>query len=327
MNKKTEYIFTAEMAEKIQEKYSNNPGYEAHFLEDILAILPSGSIVEEDEKVVRETISELRKQEQDFSLENLEETALRREILDFYVPRQLVKSIIANWGIPHDSQETLIGVGFIDIADYSYLSKFLSPKENQTLLNGLYSCFARILAERGGYLNKCEGDSIMFQFGGPLDPNVKQIGTEDKKAFDYISSQLFNACIDMQRISYKFNDADESIFDFLIDEEEKTNVRDAFKMIHYMRTDPFLSNAFNALYQIRIRIVANVGRVSIGNFGPPGSKHWDIIGNPVIEAKRMEATSPIGGLRISESFYRALDGSGIVDEYYNTFLAEAKRLN
>jgi hypothetical protein len=67
--------------------------------------------------------------------------------------------------------------------------------------------------------------------------------------------------------------------------------------------------------------------VSIGNFGPPGSKHWDIIGNAVIEAKRMESTAPIGGLRISESFYKALDENGIVDQYYQNFLAEAKKLD
>jgi hypothetical protein len=88
-----------------------------------------------------------------------------------------------------------------------------------------------------------------------------------------------------------------------------------------------MANAFNALFQIRIRIGANVGEVSIGNFGPPGSKHWDIIGNPVIEAKRMESTAPIGGLRISESFYKALEANGIVDQYYNNFLAEAKKLD
>jgi hypothetical protein len=126
---------------------------------------------------------------------------------------------------------------------------------------------------------------------------------------------------------YQFNNADESLLACLQNAEEEESVKDAFGIIHYMRTDEILAKFFNALYQIRIRIGANVGEVSIGNFGPPGWKHWDIIGNPVIEAKRMESTSPIGGLRISESFYRALEEIGIIDKYFGEFLAEAKKLN
>ena len=59
-------------------------------------------------------------------------------------------------------------------------------------------------------------------------------------------------------------------------------------------------------FQIRIRIGANIGEVMIGNFGPSGAKHWDIVGLPVINAKRMEATAPIGGLRISSEFFDIL---------------------
>jgi class 3 adenylate cyclase len=329
MNKEKESVnrFTSLSARDIQKKYPDDPAYAAQCLEDILEFFPDGNISPDDRTVIETIIEELHRKVPGASTSvDHTERLLLREILDFYVPRALVKSIIAKGGIPRDSQESLIGVGFIDIADYSYLSKFLSPKENQIILNGLYSCFAEILRRRGGYLNKSEGDAIMFQFGGPLDPQIKDLDTNSREAFDYISTQLFNTCVEMQRLCYKFNDADESILDFLNDEEEKANLKDAFRMLHYMRNDPFMSNAFNAIYQIRIRIGANVGRVSIGNFGPPGSKHWDIIGNPVIEAKRMESTCPIGGLRISESFYKALENSGIAAAYYKDFLSEAKEI-
>jgi class 3 adenylate cyclase len=322
------HFFTAEMAESFRNKYSGDPGYAARWLEDMLELLPQNSMPEEEYLAVRAVIDDLRCKEAEREMPaSQQENELLSEILDFYVPRQLVKSIVAKGSIPQDSEEAFVGVGFIDIADYSYLAKFLSPKENQTVLNGLYSCFAEILRRRGGYLNKSEGDSIMFQFGGPLDPQTKEMDVHGKDAFDYSATQLFNTCVEMQRLCYKFNDADESILYFLNDEEERENLKEAFNMLQRMRTDPFLSNAFNAIYQIRIRIGANVGPVNIGNFGPPGSKHWDIIGNPVIEAKRMESTSPIGGLRIAESFYKALDERGIVDEYYRNFLAEAKKLN
>jgi len=69
--------------------------------------------------------------EQGASLDSPQEEQFRKEIIDFYIPRQLVDAIIANGGIPKDSIETQIGVGFIDVADYTFLAKFLSPKENQ----------------------------------------------------------------------------------------------------------------------------------------------------------------------------------------------------
>ncbi|MDR1933834.1 MAG: adenylate/guanylate cyclase domain-containing protein [Spirochaetales bacterium] len=320
------HIFTLATAEKIRDKYPTNPFYAAQCLEDILEYFPPETISREDGEAIQKIISELRVQEPSATpTVQYEDAVLRQEILDFYVPKSLVNAILASGGIPKDSAITQIGVGFIDIADYSFLSKFLSPKENQILLNGLYSCFAEALRRKGGYLNKIEGDSIMFHFGGLIDPNVRNMDRKDE--FNYITTQLFTTCVEMQRLCDQFNNADETLLDYLNDEEEKTSVRDAFGIIHFMRNDAVMANIFNALFQIRIRIGANVGEVSIGNFGPPGSKHWDIIGNPVIEAKRMESTSPIGGLRISESFYKALERNGIVAEYYKSFLAEAKKLN
>jgi class 3 adenylate cyclase len=325
-NEGKNYIFTLETAERILEKYPNNPGYAAQCLEDIMEYLPGGSIPAQDNEAILEIIKKLRAENPKAHtfVEN-QETVLRQEILDYYVPTVLVKAFLASGGIPKDSKITQIGVGFIDIVDYSYLSKFLTPRENQTLLNGLYSCFSEILRRRGGYLNKIEGDAIMFQFGGLSDPNAQQLSPREE--FNNIATQLFLTCVDMQRMCYQFNNADESLFEYLQDAEEEENVRDAFGIIHYMRTDEILARFFNALYQIRIRIGANVGEVSIGNFGPPGWKHWDIIGNPVIEAKRMESTSPIGGLRISESFYHALQEIGLVDTYYQEFRAAAEELN
>jgi len=261
--------------------------------------------------------------EQGASLDSAQEEQFRKEIIDFYIPRQLVDAIIANGGIPKDSIETQIGVGFIDVADYTFLAKFLSPKENQTLLNGLYTAFAHILKKHGGYLNKTEGDSIMFHFGGLIDPKVKNLSPQE--ALQYISSELFYTCVEMQKTCDLFNEANPALIDQLTEEEEKEAVKAAFQIIHFMRNDSVLANSFNALFQIRIRIGANIGEVSIGNFGPPGNKRWDVIGIAVIDAKRMESTAPIGGLRISEAFYNILDGNGIVDKYYNEFKKEAIR--
>ena len=64
---------------------------------------------------------------------------LKRELSSYYLPWQLIKAFMEIGSIPAHSQEAHVGVGFIDIADYTFLSKFLSPKENQILLNGLYT--------------------------------------------------------------------------------------------------------------------------------------------------------------------------------------------
>ncbi|MDC7232382.1 MAG: adenylate/guanylate cyclase domain-containing protein [Spirochaetales bacterium] len=216
---------------------------------------------------------------------------LRQDIERFYLPRQLVNAITEIGAIPNDSEEAIVGIGFLDIADYTFLSKFLSPNENQTVLNGLYSAFNWVLNKHGGYLNKLEGDSLMFQYGGPIDPNVR--GLSEAEAEHYIARELFYTCIELQRVCILFNQANDK---FLYSEKEgktKEEILKAFDIIRGLRNNEFLSPSINALFQIRIRIGASIGKVMIGNFGPEGSKHWDVIGMPVINAKRMESTAPL----------------------------------
>ncbi len=254
----------------------------------------------------------------------LRENALRKEIEDYYLPKQLVDAILDSGGIPRSSLETPMGIGFIDIADYTYLSKFLSPKENQVLLNGLYTAFNVVLKRHGGYLNKIEGDSLMFHFGGIIDPNVRDLS--DEEALRYISRELFYTCVEMQRVCLLFNQANDKFLVETATRENREDLQSAFDIISTLRTSMELSSSLNALFQIRIRIGANVGTVTVGNFGPGGAKQWDVIGLPVIDAKRMESTAPIGGLRISEHFFNILDQNGIIQSYYERFKREAMAL-
>ncbi|MFP4383636.1 MAG: adenylate/guanylate cyclase domain-containing protein [Spirochaetia bacterium] len=252
------------------------------------------------------------------------ELDLRKEIEDFYLPKQLVNAIYQTGGIPQDSMEANIGIGFIDVADYTFLSKFLSPKENQAVLNGLYTAFNSVLRRHGGYLNKIEGDSLMFHYGGITDPNIK--GLDDQETLRYIAKELFYTCVEMQRVCALFNQANDKFLQEGADENARATLKKAFDIISTLRNNFELSNAFNALFQIRIRIGANVGLVTVGNFGPEGARQWDIIGFPVIEAKRMESTAPVGGLRISEKFYKLLEETGVADAYYHRFRREAQAL-
>jgi adenylate cyclase len=329
-------------AEDVVRRHSAIPSYAAFYLKELLK--NNNLLNADDFKVgrIHSLIEELEAQEPeiDEQLEGLnsliaardsavelqkvsQEISFRKEIEEFYLPKQLINAILENGEIPSSSQEQIIGIGFIDIADYTYLSKFLSPKENQMVLNGLYASFNSVLKRHGGFLNKIEGDSIMFHFGGLIDPAVRVLSHDETEK--HIAKELFYTCIEMQRVAFLFNQANDR-FLFDADDETRQSVKRAFDIIGALRTSHDLSQAINAYFQIRIRIGANIGEVTIGNFGPEGARQWDVIGEPVIKAKRMESTAPIGGFRISEDLFRILVKNGIAEDYYLRFKREAEAL-
>ncbi len=262
------------------------------------------------------------KVESEYGKDSLE-ISIRKQIEEYYLPKQLVDAIVRNGKIPEKSEQCIVGIGFLDIADYSFLSKFLTPMENQIVLNGLYASFNWVLQQHGGYLNKIEGDSLMFHYGGNIDPKIRNLGHEEVEK--YIAQELFYTCIHMQRVAFLFNDANDSFLYGSTSKDIKKQVEDAFNIINAMKNSE-IAQTINAFFQIRIRIGANIGEVTIGNFGPEGGKQWDVIGVPVIDAKRMEATAPIGGFRISESLYKILEECGLTEAYYHRFKREAEAM-
>lgn len=329
---------------EIAEIYKDAPEYVSLYIRELLRnngyyeskdkqVAELRQIIEKNENRVKqgEQSEELKRirsfiQERDAALElqrASEEISFRKRIEEYYLPKQLVNAILEKGEIPTTTAEQFVGIGFIDIADYTFLSKFLSPNENQTVLNGLYAAFDFVLNRHGGYLNKIEGDSLMFHFGGTLDPNVRELSPEQQER--YIARELFYTCVEMQRVAFLFNQANDR---FLFNEERGTreSISKAFEIIRTLRTSNELSPSINAFFQIRVRIGANIGEVTVGNFGPEGAKQWDIIGVPVIKAKRMESTAPVGGFRISEEFFNVLKHTGAVDEYYKRFKREAEAL-
>lgn len=327
----------------VQEKYRESPAFGVRYLEELLKnngyvetkdvdIASVWIIIEELRALAQASGDTLEIGEKD--VENHEnedilqrisqEIVFRKQIEEFYLPKQLIDAIMELGEIPKNSIETTIGIGFIDIADYTFLSKFLSPQENQVVLNGLYTAFHYVLRRHGGYLNKIEGDSMMFHFGGIIDPNVKELKPEH--AVKYISKELFYTCIEMQRVCVLFNQANDKFIEQNADRRTREYLERSFSIISMLRNNLELASSINALFQIRIRIGANIGEVTIGNFGPQGAKQWDVVGLPVIDAKRMEMTAPVGGLRISEEFYNHLEKIGIVEAYFRRFKREAQAL-
>ena len=176
------------------------------------------------------------------------EIHFRKELEEYFLPKQLVDAVFDLGEIPKSSEETIIGIGFIDIADYTFLSKFLSPMENQSVLNGLYTAFNWVLKRHGGYLNKIEGDSIMFHFGGLLDPKVR--GLNEKEVTQYIARELFYTCVEMQRVCGLFNQANDKFIYGDVDLTTRDTLQRAFDIISTLRNNLELSSAMNALLKI-----------------------------------------------------------------------------
>ncbi len=255
------------------------------------------------------------------SLPSEENDSLKTRIAGFYINKQLEESILKHGLIPEHPSETTIGVGFIDIVDYSYISSWLSPKENQIFLNGLYSAFHHVLKKRGGYLNKISGDSLMFHFGGVIDPLTKDLRPDESNPL--IARLLFLTCIEIQESCRLFNRADEDFIPVNADPVSRRSIGQAFSIIRNLRENLSLITSIDALFQVRIRIGAALGEVCIGNFGPEGARQWDVIGLPVIEARRMEATAPVDGVRITRSLFEVLGKTGLVEQYLAHFRGKA----
>jgi adenylate cyclase len=247
---------------------------------------------------------------------------LKNRIACYYVNEQLEEALLRYGRIPGDTEVATLGVGFLDIVDYSYLSSWLSPKENRLFLNGLYTAFNGTLRKRGGYLNKISGDSMMFHFGGPIDPDAMAVAEGARET--HIARKLFQTCVELLETCREFNQADEGFLDRATDEESREALEQAFVIVRNLRENLAMVSSINAMFQVKVRVGASVGEVCVGNFGPEGLRQWDIIGNTVIEARRMESTAPHDGLRITSRLYDALQASKAVDEYFKAFRAKAR---
>lgn len=263
--------------------------------------------------------------ESDVFLKKTGKESFQKKVESYYIHQQLADALLIKGEIPMNPIESNVGIGFLDIANYSYLSKWLSPKENQLVLNGLYSAFTHVIKKKGGFLNKIEGDSLMFHFGDIIDSNIQNLSESEVQT--YIAKNLFLTCVELQRTCQLFNEASKLFLDENTNPETKDSIEQSFYIISSLRANLALASGVDAKFQIKIRIGASMGDVCIGNFGPTGKKQWDIIGEPVIEARRMEATAPIGGLRISQKIFQVLEKEKIIDLYYEEFKNKAVQNN
>ncbi|HPD81230.1 MAG TPA: adenylate/guanylate cyclase domain-containing protein [Spirochaetia bacterium] len=253
--------------------------------------------------------------------EKIETETLKKQIADIFINKQLESALLEYGSIPQGSAETIVGVGFLDIVDYSYISSWLSPRENQIFLNGLYSAFYYVLKKRGGFLNKISGDSMMFHFGGIIDPLTRNLKQEEAEPL--IARLLFQTCIELQESCRLFNRADEDFIPQNAEPGIRKAITQAFLIMKNLRENLSLITTIDAMFQVRIRIGASLGEVCIGNFGPEGARQFDIIGNPVIEARRMESTAPVDCIRITSHLMDVLKTTNLMEQYLYYFRSKA----
>ncbi len=246
---------------------------------------------------------------------------LKSRIAETFLNRQLEENLLAHGDIPEAPGVSCVGVGFADIVDYSYVSAWLSPRENQRLLNGLFTAFLLVLKKRGGYLNKISGDSILFHFGGFIDPLCRGLSPEQSESL--IARLLFETCVEIQESCRLFNRADVDFIPPDADPDAREALSQAFLIIRSLRENMSLANSVSSMFQVRIRVGAALGDVCVGSFGPRGAKQWDVIGIPVIEARRMEASAPADGIRISKRLMDVLERTNLVSEYHHSFRNKA----
>lgn len=253
--------------------------------------------------------------------EEIDAETLKKQIADIFINKQLESALLEYGSIPQGSAESIVGVGFLDIVDYSYISSWLSPRENQIFLNGLYSAFYYVLKKRGGFLNKISGDSMMFHFGGIIDPLTRNLKPEDAEPL--IARLLFQTCIELQESCRLFNRADEDFIPQNAEPGIRKAITQAFLIMKNLRENLSLITTIDAMFQVRIRIGASLGEVCIGIFGPEGAHQFDIIGNPVIEARRMESTAPVDCIRITSHLMEVLKKTNLMEQYLHYFRGKA----
>jgi adenylate cyclase len=86
-----------------------------------------------------------------------------------YVPRTLVRRLMATSGAELISDERAITVMFTDIAGFTGLAADLPAAELATMLNTHFALIGRCIEATEGTIDKYVGDSVMAFWGAPLD--------------------------------------------------------------------------------------------------------------------------------------------------------------
>ncbi len=109
-----------------------------------------------------------------------------------YVSRHVMEKILKNdTPLRLEGERKKITVMFTDIRDFSKLAETLPAEEVVALLNEYFAKMFDIIFDGGGTLDKFVGDSIMVEFGAPLDdPEQEKHAIETALKMQHTLSKL-----------------------------------------------------------------------------------------------------------------------------------------
>lgn len=87
--------------------------------------------------------------------------------VETYLPRALVRRLIAAGTAAPPSESRSVTVMFTDLEGYTRLSREQSPEEVAEYLNEVIACVGPVIEETGGTIDKYMGDAIMAFWGAP----------------------------------------------------------------------------------------------------------------------------------------------------------------
>jgi len=99
-------------------------------------------------------------------VEGLREREQIREAFGTYLDRDVAEYILSE-GFTEEGVQIEVSILFCDVRDFTEFSAEASPQEVVAALNRLFEVVVPIIAERGGHVDKFEGDGLMAVFGAP----------------------------------------------------------------------------------------------------------------------------------------------------------------
>jgi len=89
-----------------------------------------------------------------------------REAFGTYLDKEVAEYILSE-GFSEEGVEVEVSVLFCDVRDFTAFASKATPQEVVAALNGLFEVIVPIIAERGGHVDKFEGDGLLAVFGAP----------------------------------------------------------------------------------------------------------------------------------------------------------------
>ncbi len=229
---------------------------------------------------------------------------LSKNIINSYLNPDLVAHWVSLGGVDESFYDTNIGIIFGDIVSSSEISQSMTSNELGALINGILSIAKDLVVKNKGFYNKTIGDEFMLHFGGPIDITL----TKEENPKKVIAERMIGFAIDFQRAILDFhNYAYQSP-----DAEAQLLIEKSYAVLRK-------KSATKEFLRVWVRLGINMGKSTVGNYGPINHNQYDVLGDMINIAARLQTSCPPGGARIHQSVYENLNDNKFIIKYIDEF--------